>query len=153
MTFHFIKRIFFFKVLNKQKTPKKIEFHLQKNALINYNLKLDISNDNIFQGLLFIHSQSSTILLKIAKVATGSLLELAHLGCTPADARAPLWDPKLIQWVLAYSCSDLVPAWGACSSLVLPQDSVPRVFSLLTSYGHAKLAAKPPFPTTNESYQ
>lgn len=118
---------------------------------MNYNLKLDISNDNICQGL-FIHSKSTTILLKIAKVATESLFGVCMFGLHSSPCQSTS-ETQAHQWVLACSCSDLVPAWGACSSLALSQDSVPRVFSLLKSYGHAKLVDKLPFPTTNESYQ
>lgn len=135
----FYKRIFSFKVLNKQKTPeKKIDSHLQKNALINYNLKLDISNDNICQGLLFIHSQSTTVSIKIAKVATESLFGVCTFGLHFSPCQSTSLRSQTYRWVLACSCSDLVPAWGACSSLALSQDSVPRDFSLLKGYGHAK---------------
>lgn len=150
---HFILLIFSFKVLNKQKTPEKIiEPHLHKNALINDNLKLDISNDNICQGLLFIHSQSTTISIKIAKVDTVIVWSL-HVWVALQPLPGHLSEIPSLSVVLACSCSDLVPSWGACSSLALSQDSIPRVFSLLKGYGHAKWVVKQPSPTNNQSYQ
>lgn len=112
MTFQFIKESSLSRFsINKTLEKKKNESYLQKNALINYKLKLDISNDNICQGLLFVHSQSTTILTKIAKMATESLFGVCTFGLHSSPCQSTSLRAQVYCWVLAHTWSQpRVPA-------------------------------------------
>lgn len=112
MTFQFIKESSLSRFsINKTLEKKKNESYLQKNALINYKLKLDISNDNICQGLLFVHSQSTTILTKIAKMATESLFGVCTFGLHSSPWQSTSLRAQVYCWVLAHTWSQpRVPA-------------------------------------------